>query len=84
MKTSGITIPGDVLLVTAFISYMGGFTRKYRLDLLHLHWMPFFDKLEIRIPRTPNLDLLTLITDDTQVAQWNNEGIFLLHKIYVM
>ncbi|XP_047352693.1 dynein beta chain, ciliary-like [Vespa velutina] len=75
LRTSGITIPGDVLLVTAFISYMGGFTRKYRIDLLNLHWLPFFDKLEIRIPRTPDLDLLTLITDDTQIAQWNNEGL---------
>ncbi|XP_015187538.1 PREDICTED: dynein beta chain, ciliary-like [Polistes dominula] len=75
LKRSGITVPGDVLLVTAFISYMGGFTRKYRLDLLNIHWLPYFDKLEISIPRTPDLDLLSLITDDTQIAQWNNEGL---------
>ncbi|KAK2582958.1 hypothetical protein KPH14_009015 [Odynerus spinipes] len=75
LKTSGITVPGDVLLVTAFISYMGGFTRKYRLDLLNLHWLPFLDKLTVQIPRTPELDLLSLITDDTQIAQWNNEGL---------
>lgn len=67
-------MPGDVLLVTAFISYVGCFTRKYRLDLMNIHWIPFLDKLQVQIPRTADLDPLSLLTDDAQIAQWNNNG----------
>ncbi|XP_011314378.1 dynein beta chain, ciliary-like [Fopius arisanus] len=75
LKSSSVTIPGDVLVVTAFISYVGCFTRKYRQDLLNIHWLPFLDKLETQIPRTPDLDPLSLLTDDAQIAQWNNDGL---------
>lgn len=74
-KASTITLPGDVLLVTAFISYVGCFTRQYRLDLIDKHWLPFLKKLEPPIPMTEGLDPLSLLTDDAQVARWNNEGL---------
>lgn len=35
------TLPGDVLLTTAFVSYVGCFTRKYRDNLMHEKWLPF-------------------------------------------
>ena len=35
------TLPGDVLLTTAFVSYMGCFTRKYRDNLMNGKWLPF-------------------------------------------
>lgn len=63
-----------MLLATAFISYVGCFTRQYRHDLINLHWIPFLDKLEPRIPRNRDLDILSLLTDDAQIAQWNNDG----------
>ncbi|KAK0098489.1 hypothetical protein PV326_007920 [Microctonus aethiopoides] len=75
LKNSGLTLPGDVLLGTAFISYVGCFTRRYRYDLINTHWIPFLDKLEIPIPRTPDLYPLSLLTDDAQIAQWNNDGL---------
>lgn len=74
LKKSEITLPGNVLLVTAFISYMGCFTRKYRMDLMNLHWLPFLDKLKVPIPHLPDLDPLSLMTDDAKIAQWNNDG----------
>lgn len=40
-------MPGDVLLTTAFISYVGCFTKQYRLDLLHKMWLPFLKTLEV-------------------------------------
>ena len=43
----GTTLPGDVLLVTAFISYVGCFTKQYRLDLLNKMWLPFLRTLEV-------------------------------------
>ncbi|CAK9799022.1 Dynein beta chain, ciliary [Anthophora plagiata] len=75
LTNSCVTVPGDILLVTAFLSYMGCFTRKYRTDLMLENWLPYLEKLEVKIPRTPDLDVLSLLTDDAQIAQWNNEGL---------
>lgn len=41
---------------------------------MDLHWLPFLNQLQVRIPCTSNLDPLSLITDDAKIAQWNNEG----------
>ncbi|XP_069786102.1 dynein axonemal heavy chain 17-like isoform X3 [Narcine bancroftii] len=69
------TLCGDVLLVTAFVSYVGYFTKKYRNELLNNFWMPFLEKLEVPIPITENLDPLTLLTDHVDIAAWNNQGL---------
>lgn len=70
-----VTLPGDVLQVTAFLSYVGCFTRKYRLDLLDKYWAPYLQKLPVPIPRAEGLDPLSLLTDDATVAEWNNQGL---------
>lgn len=41
------TVYGDVLLVSAFVSYVGYFTKKYRVQLLDQHWIPFLSRLEV-------------------------------------
>lgn len=41
------TLPGDVLLVTAFISYVGCFTKQFRLDLLNKMWLTYLKTLEV-------------------------------------
>ncbi|CAB3241075.1 unnamed protein product [Arctia plantaginis] len=69
------TLPGDILLVCAFISYVGCFTKQYRLDLLHKNWLVFLKTLEPPIPITEGLDPLTMLTDDTTIAMWQNEGL---------
>lgn len=69
------TLPGDVLLVTAFISYVGCFTKQFRQDLLHKQWQQFLRSIEPTVPITEGLDPLSLLTDDTQIAKWNNEGL---------
>lgn len=35
------TLCGDVLIASAFVSYMGYFTRQYRVELLNNTWIPF-------------------------------------------
>ena len=30
--------------------------------------------MDTKIPRTADVDPLSLLTDDAQIAQWNNEG----------
>lgn len=72
-------MPGDILILTAFISYVGCFTKKYRTDLMDQHWIPFLGKLPVTIPRTPDLDVISLLTGDAQIAQWNNEGKFFFY-----
>ncbi|XP_031327312.1 dynein beta chain, ciliary-like [Photinus pyralis] len=74
-KAAGVTMPGDVLLVTAFISYVGCFTRRYRLEMMNRYWLPFLQKLDVPIPMTEGLDPLSLLTDDARIAKWNNEGL---------
>ncbi|NXG18699.1 DYH17 protein, partial [Grallaria varia] len=66
---------GDVLLVTAFVSYVGYFTKKYRAELMEQHWIPFLNGLTVPIPITPGLDPLSLLTDPADVAAWNNQGL---------
>ncbi|XP_043280362.1 dynein beta chain, ciliary isoform X1 [Venturia canescens] len=69
------TLPGDVLLVTAFISYVGCFTKSFRQDLLNKQWLTFLRGIEPALPITEGLDPLSLLTNDTQIAKWNNEGL---------
>ncbi|GLG99541.1 Dynein heavy chain, cytoplasmic [Gryllus bimaculatus] len=75
LKTSSSKLPGDVLMITAFISYVGCFTRQYRSDLLYKYWFPYLTTLKPEITLTENLDPLALLTDDAQIAKWNNEGL---------
>ncbi|KAK2951927.1 putative Dynein beta chain, ciliary [Blattamonas nauphoetae] len=72
-KKQETTLVGDVLLASAFISYVGPFTKKYRVDLLENKWIPFMKKNNI--PLSDGIDVLHLLTDDAQIAQWNNEGL---------
>ncbi|KAH7825191.1 dynein haevy chain 4, outer dynein arm beta [Monocercomonoides exilis] len=72
-KKQATTLVGDVLLASAFISYVGPFTKKYRTELMENKWMPFMK--ENKIPCSEDLDVMSLLTDDAQIAQWNNEGL---------
>ncbi|CAM9713793.1 unnamed protein product [Bubo scandiacus] len=69
------TLCGDVLLVSAFVSYVGYFTKKYRAELLEQRWIPFLRSLAVPIPITPGLDPLSLLTDAADVAAWSNQGL---------
>ncbi|ELW52442.1 Dynein heavy chain 9, axonemal [Tupaia chinensis] len=69
------TLCGDVLLITAFISYLGFFTKKYRQSLMNGTWRPYLSQLTVPIPVTSTLDPLRMLTDDADVAAWQNEGL---------
>ncbi|XP_045527512.1 dynein beta chain, ciliary-like [Pieris brassicae] len=75
LKESGVMLPGDVLVVTAFISYVGCFMRRYRLMLMNDDWIPTLAKTNPKIETTEGLDPLSMLTDDAQIACWNNEGL---------
>ena len=40
-------LPGDVLLASAYLSYMGCFSRSYRVDLLENNWLPHFKETKV-------------------------------------
>lgn len=44
------TLCGDVLIASAFVSYMGYFTRQYRLEVLNNAWIPFLLTQKVRPP----------------------------------
>lgn len=70
-----VTLPGDILLISCFISYVGCFTRRYRLNLLKTKWIPTFLKIKPEISYSEFNDPLALICDDALIAEWNNEGL---------
>ena len=74
-KQQGVTLPGDVLMVTAFISYTGCFTKKYRDMLYQESWVPYLKKTSKPIPSTEDLDPLSILTDNAQIATWNNQDL---------
>ncbi|KAL1129229.1 hypothetical protein AAG570_013758 [Ranatra chinensis] len=69
------TLPGDILIVTAFISYVGCFTRVYREDMVNKYWIPQLSLVKPEVPVTDGLDPMSMLTDDAQIATWNNEGL---------
>lgn len=74
-QSKRVTLPGDILLISCFISYVGCFTRRYRLELLKEKWIPTFLKIKPEISYSEYSDPLALICDDAQIAAWNNEGL---------
>lgn len=41
------TLGGDVLLITAFVSYLGYFTKRYRVQLMDNIWKPYLSQLQV-------------------------------------
>lgn len=67
-------LAGDVLQISCFLSYVGGFTTSYRYDLQHNYWTPRMKSIQPGIPNSGG-NPLEMICDDAVVAQWNNEGL---------
>ena len=65
---------GDVLLASAFVSYVGPFSRDLRDKIVKEKWT--VDILRREVPMTPNLDvILGILTNEANIAGWNNEGL---------
>ncbi|XP_073817376.1 dynein beta chain, ciliary-like [Musca autumnalis] len=75
LKASHETLPGDILIIACFISYVGCFTRAYRTELQTKMWQPAFKASEPRIPSSEDSDPFEMICDDAQIAEWNNQGL---------
>lgn len=70
------TLPGDILMISCFLSYVGCFTSKYRTDLQNNNWIPKLEQIEPLIPvSADSSDPLEMICDEADIAKWNNEGL---------
>ena len=67
-----VTLVGDVLLSAAFLASAGPFTKLYRGELL-VQYKTFLKSLGIQI--SENFDLIKFLSNDADVAKWNNEGL---------
>ncbi|KAM3182629.1 hypothetical protein ACTXT7_011934, partial [Hymenolepis weldensis] len=67
-----VRLVGDVLMATAFLSYCGCFNQDFRTSIIN-SWIKSLVKM--KIPHTPNLDLINMLTDDNTIAEWNLEGL---------
>jgi len=82
MNMSRDLLTGDVLLASAFISYVGPFTKEFRAELMNTHFTPFLLK-EFKSavgeegipPISEAADPSKILTNDAQVATWNSQGL---------
>ncbi|XP_046868372.1 dynein axonemal heavy chain 2 [Drosophila willistoni] len=65
-------LPGDCLLSTAFMSYLGAFDTKYRDTLLTM-WSQLIK--DLLIPATSELKITHFLSDAVSVREWNIQGL---------
>jgi len=73
LKSQEVTLVGDVLLAAAFVSYAGAFSSEYRDKLWRQIWLPDLHSREI--PVTEGIDPLMVLTADSTIAEWMNNGL---------
>ena len=71
------TLVGDVLLASAFVSFAGPFTSRYRDELLNDYWVPFLQEPPsgTPVPLTEDLDPLTTLANTATIAKWHAHGL---------
>jgi dynein heavy chain, axonemal len=66
-------IIGDVLMASAFVSYVGPFAKKYRDQIIDQKFTKFF--ADNNIPCTPGKTVIDILTTPALVAKWNTEKL---------
>jgi len=67
------TLVGDSMLAASFVSYIGAFNQKFRMQLWRDEWMA--DLTNRSIALTPAVDPLLVLATDSDFAKWKNEGL---------
>jgi dynein heavy chain, axonemal len=73
LKDNATTLVGDCMLASGFVSYVGAFDSDNRNTLWKTVWTP--DLEAKRIPLTPGVDPLDLLTNDGNNAKMISEGL---------
>lgn len=68
---------GDVLVASAFLSYIGPFTKPFREQLLRGQWLPLLEKSVNNkpMPMSAAADPLRVLTSEAEIAKWNTQGL---------
>ncbi|KAG5317386.1 DYH2 protein, partial [Pseudoatta argentina] len=61
-------LPGDCLISTGFISYLGPFVSNYRQELISIWSKEVYNR---GIPTSPNLDVKEFLVDPSTIREWN-------------
>jgi dynein heavy chain len=72
-ETALTLIIGDVLMASAFVSYVGPFAKKYRDQIMGDKFIKFF--IDNKIPMTEGKTVLDILTTPAMVAKWNTEKL---------
>lgn len=75
LKNQRDLLPGDILQVACFISYVGGFTSSYRNHLQNNLWIPALINSNPVIPISENKNPMEMVCDEAKIAEWNNQGL---------
>ena len=73
LRSNEVTLAGDVMLAAAFTCYIGAFGAEFRDQLWKEVWLS--DLVSRDIPLTDNVDPMGVLTSDSQMAVWQNEGL---------
>ncbi|XP_025155769.1 dynein heavy chain 2, axonemal [Harpegnathos saltator] len=65
-------LPGDCLISTGFVSYLGPFVSNYRQELMSI-WSK--EMLDREIPMSRNLDVKEFLVDAPTIREWNIQGL---------
>lgn len=65
-------IPGDVLVASACVAYLGAFPISYRKDLI-VKWVDKCKQLEI--PSSSHFDLIKILGEPYTIRTWNMHGL---------
>lgn len=66
-------IIGDVLMASAFVSYVGPFNKQFRDRIINEKFLEFFKAQ--KIPMSGDINPLNILTDEAQIAVWNNQKL---------
>jgi dynein heavy chain len=73
MGKDKLNMIGDALISAAFVSYIGPFSSEFRYELWRDLWL--IDISQRGIPITSGIDPLTVLSNATDQAKWNQEGL---------
>jgi dynein heavy chain len=73
LQANEMTLIGDVLLASAFVSYIGAFDHKFRNRLWRDTWLA--DLKARAIPISETVDPLFMLTDDGRTAKMLSDGL---------
>ncbi|XP_055549943.1 dynein axonemal heavy chain 6 [Wyeomyia smithii] len=65
-------VPGDVLVASAYVAYLGAFPINYRHEI-SMNWVE--ECRSLNIPSSDSFDLIKILGDSYQIRQWNMFGL---------